>query len=262
MAIEIKDNVFKKNPSSNEVWGGDWTKEFNPEDLLPGTALLDPKTNSDYRLYDNDFISLNQRQPLVIPHEDYIDVTRELGGVESSITTYVAGVFPAHNEGTKFGSRNVFVVTPIIIDGDKFQGNEELLPYFLLEKELELGKALSLMHNRELNQEALEQVRQDAKKSVLETALHNGVLSNYLAFHDTLYPSNSQDQNTRSEAKRRKLAEADIIAEYSSPLSMISGAFRTLFGKGQSTEPYQELRGHQKNNKFQPLQLKQVIYQR
>lgn len=262
MPIEIKQNIFKKFISLNEVWGKDWTQKFNPEDLLPGTALLNPLTNMDHCLHEHDFRSLNYRKPLVISHEDYINVTREIGGAESSVTTYVAGVFPAHNEGTKFGSRNVLVVTPIIIDGDKFKGYENLLPYFLLEKELELQEVLPLKHNRNLDEATLEQIRQDAKKSILETALYNGILIDYLTFHDILYPLNSQDQNIRLEAQRRKLAEADIIGEYSSPLSIVSGALRTLFGRGQSTEPYQVLRDRQKKIKFQPLQLKQVVYQR
>jgi len=262
MAIEIRENVFKENPSSGEAWGRDWTKEFNPENLLPGTALLDPNINPDCCLYDGDFGSLFKRPPLVISHKDYIDVRGELGDVKTSVTTYAAGVFPAHNEGTKFGSRNVLVVTPIIIDGDRFKGHENLLPLFLLEKELELVEVLPLMYDRELTTDAFEEIRQNAKKSVLERALYDGVLLDYLAFHDELYPPNSQDQNICLEAQRRELAEADIIAEYSSPLSMVSGALRRLFGKGPNTEPYEKLRGRQIKSKFQPPQLKRVVYQR
>lgn len=258
---DIKRNIFREDVR-NEVWGTDWTSMFNPNDLLPGTVLLDPRKNADLLLHSGDFAPVLQRSPLVLDHKDYVEVTTALKLDDKLATGYAIGAFEAHNEGTKFGSRRVMVATPILMDGERFDGHEDLMPYFLLEQELELSALMPRLYRAERGEKLnTPQMIQDAKKGVMESALYNGKLQQYLELHDKLYPPTSKDPSLWRQFEMRRLAEADVIAKYTTFLSMVSNGVRRLAGRG-SSEPYADLRGVQKQRQFTPADLKQVVYQR
>ncbi|MBI3620436.1 hypothetical protein HY214_04835, partial [Candidatus Roizmanbacteria bacterium] len=140
--VEVRRNIFKKGPPPNEDWGDDWTKSFNPDDLLPGTVLLDPHAHGNSEIKDDNLRAVLERPPLVLDSHEYRTIATALGIEPALVASYLAGVFYAHNERTKFGSRRVAVATPVIMDGTQFEGNEDMIPYFLLEQELQLATAI------------------------------------------------------------------------------------------------------------------------
>jgi hypothetical protein len=254
--IEIKRNIFEKRPPTG-IWGADWTKGFDSNDFIPGTVLFDPYINSRAAFLLDDILITNHHQPhqpTIIDHNNYLRLCQELKRDESMVSFYVAGALLAHNEGSKFGDRRILVASPVVIDGLRFQGNEALLPYFLLEQELELARVLPILDSLgSVNDSELNMIRQTAKQAVMETALYNGVLPQYLEFHDYLYPGDSDNPNVIKQFEMRKLAEDNVIAKYTNTLSTISNGLLSIVGKGNSLS--ENLKKVQNKKGFKPLLL-------
>jgi len=200
-----------------QVWGSDWTEKFNPGDkFVPGTLLLDPfKKRGSNELTREDILTVTRRQPLAVDDNDYQALSEKLGLFDNQLVCFIfAQLAIAHNEGTKFGTRRVAIVTPVIVNKERFKTHENLIPYFVYEQNLLMAQSLPHAFTvNGLSKELLAISSQQAKTQSMKYALFNGDLPTYLTFHDMVYPANSVNEAVLAQNAMKTVALQEIERE-------------------------------------------------
>lgn len=170
--------------SNNSVWGEDWTKTFRPNQLAPGTVVLDPHNEGVFHFGLENVPLLVNRPTLEVTTADFQTYLKKFDA-EEQFAFFVLDTHLAHNEGTKFGSRPVLIATPIILHKDIFEGKEGLKKYVVFENRYQMQHVATLMIQGMMQRDDWPKILHNSRVETMKVALFDGELEHFINFLTT-----------------------------------------------------------------------------